>query len=37
MSKADRAKIMTYLVGYVKAKWLTPRQACLLTKYYGVI
>jgi len=37
MNRADKAEILTRLTKYVSMEWLTPKQAELLTEYYGAI
>lgn len=37
MNSADKAEILTYLIGYVSAKWLTPKQTYHLAEYCGTI
>ena len=37
MNVADKAEILTYLIGYVSVKWLTLKQAHHLATYYKAI
>jgi hypothetical protein len=37
MDKIERAELLTFLLGYVSAEWLSPEQAYEVGKLYGCV